>query len=76
MSSQNQNNNLNILCFTLFHPLIFVPILESISLIFSISYITTGLYYLQHQIDLPDTCQILPIPQLLVALGSINLANG
>ena len=75
-SQQPKNDDLKILCLMLFHPLICIPILETISLILSISDIAIGAYYLQHHTDLPDTCHIIPIPQLLVALGVISLVSG
>lgn len=75
-SQQPKNDDLKILCIMLCHPLICIPILETLSLILSISDIAIGAYYLQHHTNLPDTCHIIPIPQLLVALGIISLISG
>jgi hypothetical protein len=77
--TKSNNNDINKLCFMLIHPFVLIFILETISIILSLSDIGLGAYYTQNIADFTndaDKCKLAPIPQLLIGLGIINLISG
>lgn len=76
---KSNNNDIKKLCFMLIHPFLLIFLLETISIILSLSDIGLGAYYTQNIADLADEadqCELALVPQLLIGLGIINLISG